>query len=202
MSLRTPWLRITVVVLGAAGAVAIIWWRGPAWSDFANTFSKVEWRWVVSAILLNLLSVIARSMAWKTVIDQAVPAPRPGYRIVFAGFFTAGAKLEVGDGKLKIVSEGKTKKFVRNAEHITFSGVLGRERDQQVTYVTERCVIELARDGLVVTEVAPGIDLQRDVLEQAEIPLRVSTKLRLMPEALFRPARFGLELKAQELRRG
>ena len=86
MSLRTPWLRITVVVLGAAGAVAIIWWRGPAWSDFANTFSKVEWRWVVSAILLNLLSVIARSMAWKTVIDQAVPAPRPGYRIVFAGF--------------------------------------------------------------------------------------------------------------------
>jgi len=86
VSLSSPWLRITVVFLGAAGAVAIIWWRGPAWSDFANTFSKVEWRWVVSAILLNLLSVVARSMAWKTVIDQAVPEPRPGYRIVFAGF--------------------------------------------------------------------------------------------------------------------
>jgi uncharacterized protein (TIRG00374 family) len=86
MNLRSPWLRSAVVLLGAAGAVAIIWWRGPAWSDFANTFSKVEWRWVIGAILLNLLSVIARAMAWKTVIDQAVPEPRPGIRIVFAGF--------------------------------------------------------------------------------------------------------------------
>src|ERR1700751_1907652 len=94
-------------------------------------------------------------------------------RIVFSGFFTAGAKLEVGDGKLTILKEGKTRKFVKSAEHITFSGVIGRQRGQRVTYVTERCVIDLEDDALVVREIAPGIDLQRDVLDQAEVPLRV-----------------------------
>ena len=123
-------------------------------------------------------------------------------RIVFAGFFTAGARLEVGDGKLTIVKEGRTRKFVRTAEHITFSGVLGRERGQRVTYVTERCVIELEKDGLVVTEVAPGIDVQRDVLDQADIALRVSPQLRVMPQALFRPEAIGLQLKPEEVRRG
>jgi propionate CoA-transferase len=123
-------------------------------------------------------------------------------RIVFSGFFTAGAKLEVGDGKLTIVKEGKTRKFVESAEHITFSGVIGRQRGQRVTYVTERCVIDLENDALVVREIAPGIDLQRDVLDQAEIPLRVAKDLRLMDAALFSDAPFGLQLKAEEVRRG
>jgi acyl CoA:acetate/3-ketoacid CoA transferase len=122
-------------------------------------------------------------------------------RIVFSGFFTAGAKLEVGDGRLAIVKEGKTRKFVRSAEHITFSGVVGRERGQAVRYVTERCVIDLEADGLVVKEIAPGIDLQRDVLDQSEIPLRVAADLRVMDAALFRPEPFGLKLKAAEVRR-
>jgi len=123
-------------------------------------------------------------------------------RIVFSGFFTAGAKLEAGNGRLVIAKEGKTRKFVKTAEHITFSGVLGRARNQNVTYVTERCVIELANDALVVKEIAPGIDLQRDVLDQAEIPLRVAENLRLMDAALFREQPFGLKLKNEELRRG
>ncbi|HEX6707202.1 MAG TPA: acyl CoA:acetate/3-ketoacid CoA transferase [Albitalea sp.] len=123
-------------------------------------------------------------------------------RIVFSGFFTAGAQLEVDDGRLTIVREGRTRKFVKAAEHITFSGRMARERGQRVTYVTERCVIELEADGLVVTEVAPGIDVHRDVVEQAELPLRVSAHLRLMPAALFRREPFGLELKAEETRRG
>ena len=105
-------------------------------------------------------------------------------------------------GKLTILAEGKTRKFVDRAEHITFSGVLGRERGQRVTYVTERCVIDLQGDALVVTEIAPGIDLQRDVLDQAEIPLRVASDLRLMDAALFRDRPFGLKLKTQEQRRG
>ncbi len=123
-------------------------------------------------------------------------------RIVFAGFFTAGAKLEVGDGKLTIVKEGKTRKFVKTPEHITFSGVIGRQRGQRVSYVTERCVIDLEGDAMVVREIAPGIDLRRDVLEQAEIPLRVAPDLRVMDAALFREQPFGLQLKAEELRRG
>ena len=123
-------------------------------------------------------------------------------RIVFSGFFTAGAKLEVGDGRLHILKEGKTRKFVRDAEHITFSGVVGRQRKQSVTYVTERCVIDLADDALVVKEIAPGIELQRDVLDQAEVPLRVADNLRLMDDALFRKQPFGLKLKGEVARRG
>lgn len=123
-------------------------------------------------------------------------------RIIFSGFFTAGAKLEVGNGKLTIQKEGKTRKFVESAEHITFSGVIGRQRGQRVTYVTERCVIDLEDDALVVREIAPGINLQRDILDQAEIPLRVAEDLRLMDAALFTDAPFGLKLKAEEARRG
>ena len=117
-------------------------------------------------------------------------------RIVFGGFFTAGAQLAVNDGRLTILKEGRTRKFVSTAEHITFSGRMGRERGQRVTYVTERCVIELAAHGLVVTEIAPGIDLQKDVLGQSDIELQVSPDLRTMAAALFRPEPFGLKLHA------
>jgi propionate CoA-transferase len=123
-------------------------------------------------------------------------------RIVFSGFFTAGAQLQVGDGRLVIVKEGRTRKFVKASEHVTYSGIVGRRRGQRVSYVTERCVIELTDEGLVVTEIAPGIDLQRDVLGQAEIPLRVAADLKTMDAALFTDAPFGLKLKAQEPRRG
>lgn len=123
-------------------------------------------------------------------------------RIVFSGFFTAGAQLAVGEGRLTILKEGRTRKFVREAEHITFSGVVGRQRGQQVLYVTERCVIELRDGALVVTELAPGVDLQRDVLDQTELPLQVSDTLRPMDAAIFHDAPFGLRLKPAELRRG
>ena len=123
-------------------------------------------------------------------------------RIVFSGFFTAGAKLEVGGGKLTILQEGKTRKFVSTAEHITFSGLVGRQRQQHVTYVTERCVIVLRDGELVVTEIAPGIDLQRDVLDQAEVKLKVADDLRLMDVAIFKDQPMGLKLKAEEVRRG
>lgn len=116
--------------------------------------------------------------------------------IVFSGFFTAGAQIEVGQGRLSVLREGKTRKFVKRGEHITFSGVVGRQRGQKVTYVTERCVICLESDGLVVTEIAPGIDLQRDVLDQSDIALKVSPNLRLMDPAIFTDAPMGLQLKA------
>ncbi len=86
MSMRSPWLRVVLVVLGAAGAVAIVVWRGPAWSDVSDAFTIVSWRWVVAAIALNLASVVVRSVAWRTVIEQAVPPPTPAYRTVFAAF--------------------------------------------------------------------------------------------------------------------
>jgi len=123
-------------------------------------------------------------------------------RIVFSGFFTAGARLEVGNGRLTILQEGRTRKFVDTSEHVTFSGVVGRQRRQQVRYVTERCVIDLEDDGLVVKEIAPGVDLRRDVLDLAEFPLKVAADLRVMDERLFRPEAMGLRLPAREVAHG
>lgn len=123
-------------------------------------------------------------------------------RIVFSGFFTAGADLALEGGELRIRKEGRTRKFVQQAQHITFSGLMGRRRGQRVSYVTERCVIDLESDGLVVREIAPGVNLERDILEQAELPLRVAPDLRTMDARLFREEPMGLQLPQRKARNG
>jgi len=115
-------------------------------------------------------------------------------KIVFSGNFNAGAKMRIEGGKLVIEKEGRVAKFVEKVDQVSFSGRRARVQGQDVTYVTERCVILLDASGLVVTEVAPGIDLQRDVLDQAATPLRVSSVLKTMDAALFVDAPFGLVL--------
>lgn len=115
-------------------------------------------------------------------------------KIVFSGFFNAGAKLSLGDGALRIDQEGKVKKIVEEVEHVSFSGRRGVAQGQDVTYVTERCVIKLTPEGLLVTEIAPGVDLERDVLAQAGIPLAVASDLKVTPAALYREAPIGLDL--------
>lgn len=123
--------------------------------------------------------------------------------IVFSGTMTAGGlEIAIEDGRLRIVKEGRHRKFVPTVEHVTFSGRIARERGQRVLYVTERCVIRLDPDGLTVIEVAPGIDLERDVLSQAEVPLRVATNLTEMDSRLFRPEPMGLRLEPTEARTG
>jgi propionate CoA-transferase len=117
--------------------------------------------------------------------------------IVFCGFFTAAAKLQVGDGRLAILQEGKSRKLVDAVEHVTFSGAMARERGQRISYVTERCVIDLLERGLTVREVAPGVDLQRDVLDQADFPLLVDAQVKVMDAALFHDAPMGLKLAEQ-----
>ena len=90
-------------------------------------------------------------------------------KVVFVGTFTAGGlQIAIENGRLRIVREGKLKKFVREVEHRTFSGSYAVKRGQPVLYVTERCVFKLTRDGLELTEVAPGIDIERDILAQME----------------------------------
>jgi propionate CoA-transferase len=115
-------------------------------------------------------------------------------RLVFSGYFTAGAKLEVGDGRLTILKEGK-KKFIADVDHVTFSGRMGRERNQEVLYVTERCVIRLTDAGLELVEIAPGVDLRKDIIEQCEFELTISPSLKVMDAAIFTEDRFGLQLK-------
>ncbi len=117
-------------------------------------------------------------------------------RIVFSGFFSAAAKLGVEAGELVIHREGKVRKLVEEVEHVSFSGRRAVEQGQHITYVTERCVMELTKEGVAVTEIAPGVDLERDVLAQAEFPLLVPTAPRRMDAALFHPGRIGLMLGA------
>jgi propionate CoA-transferase len=115
-------------------------------------------------------------------------------RIVFSGFFNAGAKMEIVDGMLSIEKEGKVKKLVRDVEQISFSGKRAVAQGQDVTYVTERCVMKLTPQGIVVTEIAPGVDLQTNVLDQAEFPLLVAPNLKTMDHKLFSPEKMGLQL--------
>ncbi|RWR09144.1 acyl CoA:acetate/3-ketoacid CoA transferase [Paenirhodobacter populi] len=115
-------------------------------------------------------------------------------KIVFSGNFNAGAKMRIEDGRLVIDREGKVAKIVPKVDQVSFSGRRAVAQGQEVSYVTERCVLRLLPEGLTVTEIAPGIDLQRDVLDQAATPLRVAEDLRVMDAALFAEDPMGLRL--------
>lgn len=92
-------------------------------------------------------------------------------KVVFIGNFTAGgAQFAVDDGRLRIVQEGKVSKFVEQVVQVTFSGTLAAQQRKDVLYVTERCVFRLTSAGLTLTEVAPGVDIERDVLRH--LPFR------------------------------
>ncbi len=108
-------------------------------------------------------------------------------RVAFVGTFTTGNLLvSINDGILKIETEGKLKKFVNEVEQLTFNGKYAFERGQQVLYITERCVFRLINSGLELIEIAPGIDLERDILGQMEFRPAVSSMLNIMDKRIFR----------------
>ncbi len=115
-------------------------------------------------------------------------------RIVFSGTFNAGAKMHIENGRLVIDREGKIAKFVPKVDQVSFSGSRAVSQGQAITYITERCVIQLTGEGLLVTEIAPGVDLERDILAQADTPLAVAENLREMDARLFQPELMGLAL--------
>ena len=84
--LRMGWVRAALVAASLGAAVLAFWWRGPRWDVVANSFESVYWRWALFAIVLNLLSVLARSISWQAIINQAMPPPHPRYRDVFSAF--------------------------------------------------------------------------------------------------------------------
>ena len=107
-------------------------------------------------------------------------------KVVFCGTMTAaGLTIAVADGKVTILSEGKFKKLVAHVEQITFSGEYAQSVDQPVLYITERAVFELTPAGIVLTEIAPGIDLERDVLAQMDFKPIISATLKTMDSRIF-----------------
>ncbi|MGF6906420.1 acyl CoA:acetate/3-ketoacid CoA transferase [Fusobacterium sp. PH5-44] len=115
--------------------------------------------------------------------------------VVFLGTFTAnGLKVDVDNGKLKILSEGKIKKFINNVEQITFSGNVAKENNKKVIYVTERAVFQLKKEGLTLIEIAPGVDLEKDILNQMEFIPIISNELKLMDSRIFSKEKMGLIL--------
>lgn len=115
-------------------------------------------------------------------------------KIVFVGTFTAGdLKVSVQGGKMWIDKEGKVKKFIHQVEHITFSGKYAVMKKQPVLYVTERCVFSLTKEGMELIEIAPGIDIEKDILPWMDFKPIIKEPLRLMDERIFRFEPMGLK---------
>ena len=108
-------------------------------------------------------------------------------KVVFCGTFTAGGlKAEVGEGQLRILQEGAIPKLIQAVEHITFSGSYARKKGQTVIFVTERAVFSLAENGLILEEIAPGVNLEKDILARMEFKPKISDTLKTMDPSIFK----------------
>lgn len=114
-------------------------------------------------------------------------------KVVFMGTFTAGGLTCRIENSLKIEKEGRVSKFVGEVEQITFSGPYGARSGQKILYVTERCVFRLGEEGLELTEIAPGIDLQKDILDLIGFTPVMRRPPRLMDERIFKSVPMGLK---------
>ena len=115
--------------------------------------------------------------------------------MLFTGSFTAGGlKTACEDGRLRIVQEGRAQKLVDHVEQITFSGAYARRKGQRVLYITERAVFRLAPEGVELIEIAPGMDLERDILAHMGFRPIISPNLREMDKRIFRDIPMGLKL--------
>ena len=115
-------------------------------------------------------------------------------KVVYCGTFKAGGlKLGVSNGELQILSEGKVKKLIDQVEQVTFSGEYSKDNGQQVLYITERAVFKLTDQGVELTEIAPGVDLERDILAQMDF-VPVMKDVKLMDQRIFQNQLMGLQL--------
>ena len=119
-------------------------------------------------------------------------------KVVFLGTFTAGGlKVSIENGTLSIDQEGRAKKFIDHVEHVTFSGEYAVEKGQPVLYITERCVFSLTPKGMELVEIAPGVDLEKDILAHMDFEPIICKPLALMDSRIFNPG--PMELKADLL---
>jgi propionate CoA-transferase len=124
-------------------------------------------------------------------------------KVVFSGTFTAGGlRMALGDGRAAITTEGRSRKLVDRVNQISYSARYGRERGQEVIYVTERAVFRGSADGPELIEIAPGLDLERDVVANMGFKPRIAARLATMDARLFRPEPIAIatELRARPRR--
>lgn len=115
-------------------------------------------------------------------------------KVVFLGGFTAGGThIDIRNGKIKIIKEGRIKKFLNNVKQITFSGEYAKDVGKEVLYVTERAVFELRKKGVILVEIAPGVDLDKDVFHQMEFKPEVVDDLHEMDLRIFREEKMGIK---------
>jgi len=108
-------------------------------------------------------------------------------KVVFCGMFTTGSEQLVKNGDLLITKEGKNRKFVREVDQVTFSGQYAMMKETPVLFITERGVFKLENGSLVLTEIAPGIDLQQHILDMMEFKPKISPDLKRMHPSIFQP---------------
>jgi propionate CoA-transferase len=115
-------------------------------------------------------------------------------KVVFSGTFTSGGlALETGDGTLKIVQEGRHSKFVSRIQQICYNAPFAASQGRKALFVTERAVFEVNQEGFEVIEVAPGIDLQTEVIDRMAFKPKISPRLKLMDARLFKADLMGLK---------
>ncbi|MBT8373928.1 MAG: acyl CoA:acetate/3-ketoacid CoA transferase, partial [Deltaproteobacteria bacterium] len=115
-------------------------------------------------------------------------------KVIFVGTFTAaGLKISLEDGNLKIDREGKVNKFANQVEHVTFSGDYAKIKKQSVLYVTERCVFALTSEGMELIEIAPGIDLKKNILKHMDFKPIVRGTPKQMDARIFKPEPMGIK---------
>ncbi len=114
-------------------------------------------------------------------------------KVVFVGTFTAGnLRVATQDGQLRILEDGAAMKFVDEVEHRTFSGAEANRRNQPIVDITERCVFRLCPEGLELIEIAPGVDLQKDILDRMAFRPIMRQPPALMDSRIFREETMGL----------
>ena len=116
-------------------------------------------------------------------------------KICFSGTFTADAEIAIEDGKINITKDGDLLKFVKDVEQITFSGKAAIETGKDIKYITERAVFQLTPKGLELIEIAPGVDLQKDIINKMEFLPLISANLKTMDERIFKAERMGFSLQ-------
>ena len=113
-------------------------------------------------------------------------------RVVFVGTFLNGGEVAIANGQLAIADPGAGRKFIEEVEHRTFSGSHAVAKGQPVLYITERCVFQLTRDGMELIEIAPGVDLYKDILDQMDFQPVMKQPPRLMDARIFQNEPMGL----------